>query len=147
MSSKNLVNDIIAITSRLVALMTTEIERLRAHRPHEIEELQEEKAALARAYETLLRELGKHPEVLAGLAPALREELEAKTEEFQKVLAQNEASLKAAREVNARVLKAVADAVTERQKENTGYSRNGSIENGGPSRGAKAGPVTLDQTL
>jgi hypothetical protein len=147
MTPTTLVDDLITVTSRLVALMTEEIERLRAHRPREIEELQKDKVALARAYESLVRELGKQPEVLAGLAPALRAELVATAEEFQKVLAQNEASLRAAKEVNARIIKAVADAVAESRKGNPGYSETGSIANGGRGPSAKMGPVTLDETL
>ncbi len=142
-----LVDDLITVTSRLVALMTNEIERLRAHRPREIEELQEDKAALARVYETLVRELSKHPEVLAELAPALRAELVAKAKEFQKVLVQNEASLRAAKEVNAHIIKAVAEAVAESRAGDAGYSETGSIANGGRGQRGKIGPVTLDQTL
>lgn len=147
MTPTTLVDDLISVTSRLVTLMTEEIARLRAHRPREIEELQKDKVALARAYESLVREVGKQPQVLAGLAPALRAELVATAEEFQKVLAQNEASLRAAKEVNARIIKAVADAVAESRKRNPGYSESGSIAGGGRGQSAKMGPVTLDKTL
>jgi flagellar biosynthesis/type III secretory pathway chaperone len=147
MDTQNLVDDLITITSRLVVVMGEEVERLRARRPRDIEELQEEKASLARAYETLIRELRKDPETLNGVAPALRAELMAATEKFQNTLIQNEASLRSAMEVNSRVLKAVADAVAESQKENAGYSRTGTLGKASKGGGRRAGPVTLDRTL
>ena len=147
MDNDNMVNDLITITSRLVVLMTTEIERLRAHRPRDIEELQEEKASLARAYETLIRELSKKPEMLAGLAPALREELAARIGEFEITLVQNEASLRAAKAVNSRILKAIADAVAKSQAEHAGYSKTGARENGKRGGDEVSAPVALDTTL
>ena len=147
MDTKNLVDDLITITSRLVVLMGEEVERLRARRPRDIEELQAEKASLARAYETLMRELSKDPETLKGIAPALRAELTAATAKFQNALIQNESSLRSAMEVNSRVLKAVADAVAENRTENAGYSRTGASDKGKPGGGGTARPVTLDRTL
>lgn len=147
MDSTRMVNDLITITSRLIAVMTAEVARLRNHDIKGVEKLQNEKGALARAYETLIRELAKHPEVLRDVAPALRDEMVNKAREFQRLLVQNEVALRAAKEVNARVLKAIADAVTESQKERepAAYSRSGATE---PARIARS-PVsmTLNRTL
>ncbi len=85
------------------------------------------------------------PRPWPGWRRTLRAELKAKTAEFQKTLAENEARLRAAKEVNARVLRAIADAVAESQKR-AGYSKSGA--SGEASKGAgPAGPVALDRTL
>ena len=146
MEAKTMVDDLITITSRLVHLMETEIARLRAQRPQEIEVLQAEKASLARAYETLVGEMRKHPDLLAELAPTLREELTAKTQEFQSVLAENETTLRAAKEVNARVIKAIADAVAESERTRPGYSKSGTPDTTASGL-AKATAVSVDETL
>ncbi len=145
MENSRLVNDLISITSRLIALMNTEVEKLRAHDIKAVETLQSEKSGLARAYETLIRELRKQPGILRDVAPALRDELVVKAREFQRLLVQNEVALRAAREVNARVLKAIADAVMENQKGPESYSRSGAHEGAKQARAPIS--MTLNQTL
>jgi flagellar biosynthesis/type III secretory pathway chaperone len=147
MDSTQLVNDLIAITTRLVMVMTAEIEKLRAHDIKGVETLQSEKAGLARAYETLIRELRKHPGLLQDVAPALRDELVTAANDFQRLLLENEAALRAAKDVNNRVLKAIADAVTESRKETATYSRAGTADLGKLGRGAAPVCVTLDRML
>jgi len=145
MENTRFVNDLISITSRLITVMNAEVERLRAHDIKGVEALQREKGALARAYETLIRELRKQPGTLREVAPALRDELVIKAREFQRMLVQNEVALRAAREVNARVLKAIADAVTESKKEHVTYSRSGKADTTKQSRLPVS--MTLNQTL
>ena len=145
MENTRLVNDLISITSRLITLMNAEVERLRAHDIKGVENLQSEKGALARAYETLIRELRKQPGILRDVAPALRDELVVKAREFKRLLVQNEVALRAAREVNARVLKAIADAVTESQKGPDSYSRSGAHEAVKAARSPVS--MTLNRTL
>ena len=145
MENTQLVNDLISITSRLITLMNTEVEALRAHDIKSVEALQSEKGALARAYETLIRELRKQPGVLREVAPALRDALVIKAREFQRLLVQNEVALRAAREVNARVLKAIADAVTDSKKEPVTYSRSGKPDSTKQTRLPIS--MTLNQTL
>jgi ribosomal protein L17 len=147
MASEQMVDDLIAITGRLVALMTTEIEHLRAHRTHEVEALQSDKAALARAYETIVRELRKRPGLLATLAPAIKAELAGKAHEFQRLLVANEAALRAAKEVNGRVLKAIADAVVASQKDKGGYTNLAAAGNRRGPMAKTAVPVSINRTL
>lgn len=147
MDSKQLVNDLVTITGRLIAVMGTEVEKLRSHDIKAVEALQGEKSGLARAYETLIRELRRHPGILEDIAPALRDELIGIAKAFQKLLAENEAALRAAREVNGRVLKAIAEAVTESRKERHSYSRSGALEAGKTGRHADPVSMSLDRSL
>lgn len=146
MASEQMVNDLITITGRLVVLMAKEIEQLRAHHLREVEAMQPEKTALARAYETLIRELRKHPAVLRDLAPALKAELAIKADEFQRLLIENEAALRAAKDVNQRVIKAIADAVAAGQSAPRGYANlAGRVTE--RSLRAQTAPVSVDRTL
>jgi flagellar biosynthesis/type III secretory pathway chaperone len=145
MDSTRLVNDLIAITSRLIVLMTAEIDLLRASNVKKAEGLQSEKASLARAYETLIRELKKHPETMRDVAPVLRDELIDKARDFQRLLLRNEAALRAARDTNQRVLKAVADAVTDSRKASSPYSRPGQA--GAAKAHEPPVSVTIDKTF
>ncbi len=147
MDTNQLVNDLVTITSRLIGVMGAEVEKLHNHDIKGVEALQSEKSGLARAYETLIRELRKHPGILMDVAPALREELVAIAKTFQKLLVDNEVALRAAKDVNGRVLKAIAEAVTESRKERTSYSRSGAPEAGKSGRNASPVSMTLDRTL
>lgn len=144
MDSTKLVNDLIAITSRLIVLMTAEIAVLRSNNIGKVQSLQSEKASLGRAYETLIRELRKHPQVMKDVAPVLRDELIDKARDFQRMLLRNEAALRAAKDTNQAVLKAVADAVAESRKEHSPYSRPG---RGGGKSNEPPVSVSIDQTL
>ena len=147
MDTTQLVNDLVTITSRLIAVMSAEVEKLHNRDIKGVEALQTEKSGLARAYETLIREVRKHPDLLKNVAPALRDEVVAVAKTFQKLLVENEVALRAAKDVNSRVLKAVAEAVTESRKDRHSYSRSGTIEAGKSGRNAAPVSMTLNQTL
>lgn len=145
MNSTKLVNDLIAITSRLIVLMTAEVAVLRSNDVRKVETLQAEKSSLGRAYETLIHELRKHPEIMKDVGPVLRDELIGKARDFQRLLMKNEAALRAARDTNRRVLKAVADAVTESRKELSPYTRPGRSASGKSNEPPVS--VSIDKTF
>lgn len=147
MDNTQLVNDLVTITSRLIAVMSTEVDKLHNHDIKGVEALQAEKSGLARAYETLIRELRKHPDLLKNIAPALRDEVVAIAKTFQRLLVENEVALRAAKDVNNRVLKAVAEAVTESHKERSAYSRSGAPDAAKTGRNAAPVSMTLDRRL
>lgn len=140
MNTEHLANDLLAVTSRLIALMEKENALLRAMRPQDIRSLQDDKQALAAAYQALMQELAKSPADFNGLTPALRAEIEEATTSFRKHAGENMRAINSAREVNARVIKAVVDAVNAEEKKNKGYSRSGQIVSGGEH--ALAPPLT-----
>ncbi len=89
MSTQSQVNDLLQVTSRLIAVLEREVELLRVAPATEFEALQEEKSALTTAYESQARSLTGHPELLEALQPVLRAELERVTSRFQSVVAAN----------------------------------------------------------
>ncbi len=147
MSTQSQVNDLLQVTSRLIAVLEREVELLRAVPSTELEALQEEKSALTAAYETQARSLTGHPELLEALQPVLRAELKRATGRFQSVVAANEAALRAARETTQRVLQAIADEFDKNRCNKAGYSAQGCTASS--SRRASGPPlsITLDQRL
>ena len=125
MSTQRQVNDLLQVTSRLIAVLEREVELLRAVPSTGLEALQEEKSALTIAYETQARSLTGHPELLVALQPVLRAELKRVTGRFQSAVAANEVALRAARETTQRVLQAIADELDRSRCNTAGYSAQG----------------------
>ncbi len=147
MSTQSQVNDLIRITSRLIALLDREVELLHATPSTRIEALQEEKSTLTAAYESQARSLSGHPELLEALQPVLRAELKRVTGRFQSAVSANEAALRAARETTQRVLQAIADELDKDRCNQAGYSAQGRAATA--SRQASRPPLSIafDQRL
>lgn len=147
MSTQSQVNDLLQVTSRLIAVLEREVELLRAVPSTEFEALQEEKSALTTAYESQARSLTGQPELLEALQPVLRAELKRVTGRFQSAVAANEVALRAARETTQRVLQAIADELDRNRCDKAGYSAQGCAASS--SRRASGPPlsITLDQRL
>ncbi|MEQ8370949.1 MAG: hypothetical protein RIE31_02885 [Alphaproteobacteria bacterium] len=109
------VESLIATASRLVALLEDECGRLRQIGPRDIVALQEDKSALIQSFEKQYRALEGNPTLLQVVAPALRAEMESAITHFAHVAAANERALRAARECNDRLLRAIADSVVRQQ--------------------------------
>jgi len=135
--------DLLAITSRLISCMEREVELLRAMQPKELRQLQQDKTALADAYRAFVLAL-KEPDVAAdSVTDVLRDELAEATERFQASLADNLRALRAMRDVNERVMRAVVDALEEPRAQVTGYNQRGAVKRG--RRGPSIGPVAVQQ--
>jgi len=140
------VRDLLATTARLIACMDQEIKLLRAMRPQEIQLIQVDKLALADAYEAHFMALRDGKDEADAVSDALLAELSAATERFQTVLADNARALRAVRDVNDRVLKAVVEAVEKNRVEPAGYTRGGKAP--APRRRAGAAPaMAVNQQL
>jgi hypothetical protein len=135
--------DLLAITSRLIACMEREVELLRTLRPKELRRLQEDKTALADAYRAFVLAL-KEPDIAAdSVTDLLRDELAEATERFQASLADNLRALRAMRDVNERVMRAVVQALEEPRAQVTGYNQRGAVKRG--KRSPAIGPVAVQQ--
>ncbi|MFQ5774596.1 MAG: hypothetical protein ACE5GS_08775 [Kiloniellaceae bacterium] len=145
MTDPSQITDLLKIISRLIGVLEREIEMLRAMKPSELQALQQDKIVLAAAYEAQFNALKDRPELLETAAPRVRAELKAAVDRFQKTLSENERSLRAAKDVTARVLRAIADELGRKQRENAAYAPDGTVA-------ARAGPreplsVTYDERL
>jgi len=118
--------DLIALIGRLIALMDQETALLRGMRSDQIGALQPEKTRLAGLYVGMVRDLRKNPELLAAVGQAVRAEVAEAMARFEKVAAENERAISAARTANERVLKAIVAAVNSRRSVGT-YGKTGAI--------------------
>ncbi len=147
MSTQSQVNNLLQVTSRLIAVLDREVELLHASPSTEFEALQEEKSALTAAYETQTRSLTGHPELLEALQPVLRAELKRVTGRFKSAVAANEVALRAARETTQRVLQAIADELGRNRCDQAGYSAQGSAASSSRRMSGPPLSISLDRRL
>lgn len=140
------VRDLLATTARLIACMDQEIKLLRAMRPQEIKMLQADKMMLADAYEAHFLALREGRDDGEAVSQVLLDELAEATARFQAVLNENAEALRAVREVNERVLKAIVEAVESNRPEPAGYTARGKAP--APRRRAAPAPaMAVNQQL
>jgi hypothetical protein len=119
------VTDLLAVTSRLIGCMEQEIALLHSLRPADIGNLQGDKAKLADAYEAHIAALRAGAGEGKPLSPDLIQALTGATERLQGAIAENVRALRAAREVNDKVLKAIIAAVEQDRATPAAYGRSG----------------------
>jgi hypothetical protein len=141
MNKSSRMADLLAITSRLIACMEREIELLRTLQPKELRRLQEDKTALADAYRAFVLALKEPDEAADSVNDVLRDELAEATERFQATLADNLRALRAMRDVNERVMRAVVQALEEPRIQVTGYNQRGALKRG------RRSPLTAAATV
>jgi hypothetical protein len=143
MNKSTRVSELLAITSQLIGCMERELELLRSLKPTEMKQLQLDKVALADAYQAFTMALKEPGEDLASVNQALRDELTEATERFQGAVQDNLRALKAMRDVNERVMRAVVQALEEKRAAVTGYNARGSVTKS--RRQPAACPVAVQQ--
>jgi hypothetical protein len=143
MNKTTRVTDLLATTSQLIGCMERELEMLRSLKPAELKQLQLDKVALADAYQAFTMALREPGEDLAAVNQALRDELVEATERFQGAVQDNLRALKAMRDVNERVMRAVVSALEEKRAAVTGYNNRGSVTKS--RRQVAACPVAVQQ--
>jgi flagellar biosynthesis/type III secretory pathway chaperone len=135
---------IIHIVEDLTAVMSREVELLRAMRVRDFGELQDHKLDLVQSYEKHTEHLRANPAFADAIDPVVRTELTDVMERMHAVMSENEQAINAARAANQRVATAIVNAVQEHNTEGAGYSAQG--------RAAKTGAkppvsVQIDQQL
>jgi hypothetical protein len=102
-----------------------------------------DKVALADAYQAFTMALKEPGEDIGTVNAALRDELTEATERFQTAVQDNLRALKAMRDVNERVMRAVVQALDEKRAAVTGYNNRGSVTKS--RRQTTACPVAVQQ--
>jgi len=143
MSKSTRVSELLAITSHLIACLQREMEFIRTLRPDAVKEMQVEKAALADTYRAFVLALKEPGPETAAISLALKEELVEATERVEAALAENLRALRAMRDVNERVMRAVVSALDDKRSSITGYDSRGSLRKG--RRPSAAEGTTLQQ--
>lgn len=137
------VADLLAITSQLISCMEREIEMLRSLKPNELRAAQNDKLALADAYRAFTLALREPGEDLSAVDTALRDELTEATERFQASVQDNLRALRAMRDVNERVMRAIVSSLEDKRAAVTGYNARGGLTKS--RRQAPACPVAVQQ--
>lgn len=116
--------DMIAITARLAQILAEEVDCLDEMRIRDIEELQDEKRRLTRTLEAMKREVDRRPEIRETFAAEDLDQFAEVSDIFNEVLQENHRKLLIAKEVNARVVMAIADVVKEEMQRHN-YNQRG----------------------
>jgi len=135
------VTELLAITSRLIGCLQQEMEAIRAMRPEELKQMQVEKVALADTYRAFTLALKEPTDENQAISTALRDELIEATERVQAAVTENLRALRAMRDVNERVMRAVVSALDEKRSSVTGYDQRGSLRKGRRSAATEAAAV------
>ena len=114
-----------------------------AMKPQALRQLQQDKSSLSDAYRAFVLAL-KEPDAAAdAVTDLLKDELVEATERFQATLQDNLRALRAMRDVNERVMRAVVEALEEPRLQVTGYNQRGALRRG--RRQPAIGPAAVHQ--
>jgi flagellar biosynthesis/type III secretory pathway chaperone len=102
---------LMTLMKRLAQVMDHERALLRSMRLEALPEIQDEKEALAEAYEIELSRLRCSPEVLAALEPGVRGQLHEAMRAFQETVTANLNALLAAQSVVEKLLRNIGDSL------------------------------------
>lgn len=138
--------ELIEITDTLSDLLDQENALLQAQRVRDIPALQKEKTTLTGLYEARLSE-ATATGLLRTAEPAVRDRLRQASERFETAVKQNVLSLRAAMELNNRLVQTIAQAVERHKPSASGYTKSGANHGGGPAAGKAHIPVSLDKQL
>lgn len=133
------VRALIEITQSLTTIFGKENTILRTGRPREMEPLQAEKARLAAAYASSIRDVAQDRGAVADADGALLTELRAITRTFEARAAEQKALLEGAQQATSGVLKSVA-AEAAAARDAAGYDPNKSA-----GTGDKAAPIAINE--
>jgi hypothetical protein len=143
MNKSSRMADLLAITSRLIACMEREVELLRTLKPKELRQLQQDKVTLADAYRAFVLALKEPDSSADAVTDLLKSELVEATERFQATVQDNLRALRAMRDVNERVMRAVVQALEEPRLQVTGYNQRGALRRN--RRQTAIGPAAVQQ--
>ena len=145
MDPNSLAEDLIAVTSRLSAILEQENKLLQAMKPARITTLQDDKVALANAYQALMLELARDPAPISQMEPILRLTVEKTLKQFNELANRNMNALRAAQEVNRRVMVTIVDAIKSQSTGQRGYGRTGRASAG--DAGGRPISVSVNERL
>jgi hypothetical protein len=128
----------------MIDLVTAELVALRGMRPKDVAPILAEKAELAAQYDTRMRKLRDRKQALKALDPALLAELKQATATLDAIMKTNRDALEAARDVNGKLVRTIADEVSRQRNPASAYTRDAKVEHVG--RAARfSGPLQFDE--
>ena len=119
---------LMTLMKRLGQVMEHERAILRSIRIDLLPDIQDEKAALAEAYEIELSRLRHSPEVLASLDPRIRNQLDEAMRTFQQVAGTNAHALRGAKASVEKVLQSISTSLSDSLQTSGGGRRSAAGE-------------------
>jgi len=147
MDPNNRLSDLIVIANRLIAQLEVENNALRNHETEIIHKLLDEKATLARVYESRFKALLEKPELLDDADPKLREQLKKLAEKLERLIQDNGNLLNVTIEANRMVVDLIAEAVHAQQPNAGTYSSDAQTSTHGANAASQRVALSLDETL
>ncbi|MBT3361932.1 MAG: hypothetical protein HOE98_06135 [Rhodospirillaceae bacterium] len=146
MRTRKAIDTLTDITSRLDDVMAKENQILIHRRPHELAGYATEKEELASAYEREMAELQANPTLLSRAEPEEINRLKDATKRFQQVLEEHRRLVQTTKSVTDRMLKAITEEVSAKQRPVEGYDQTANIRT--PfNRNAKPVSLALNQIV
>jgi tRNA/tmRNA/rRNA uracil-C5-methylase (TrmA/RlmC/RlmD family) len=136
------VENVIVLTARLAQVLAEEADLLANMRLSSLEELQREKLLLAGAMEKQKKLFDRFPEKLHDIGYEERDRLEQIIEIFESIMRENYRRLLIAKEVNRKVVEAIAEAVSEASAQSL-YNKKGMSDAGS----AESLSVSVDKRI
>ena len=112
---------LIALTERLTALITEQVQAFEARRPQDASLNAAETGRLANLYRHESLRVQAQPELLAGAPPDLHARLLAATRAFDAVLARHGRAVEAAKTITEGLVRAIAEEITRQRGAVAGY--------------------------
>ena len=140
-------NELIDVTESLTAVIERESNLLKELRIKEIGALQQEKTSLSGLYELRIREAVQQPDMFKTVDPQTRSRLQIASDAFERSARRNANALRAAMEMNTRMVNTIAKLATRQQVQPAGYSANGAAPKFARRQAHTVMPMTLNQQL
>jgi len=148
MTPNETASQLIAAGLSLIAILDEESTALREIRFGRVDELHERKESAVTGYETIVRSLGDRPGVFAAASPATRRALIDMKAQLDTASSRNINALRAALELNSRLVQTIASSVNRQRIKASGYTKTGaSYGRTAAATGGTAVPMSLNETL
>ena len=147
MDATKRINDLIVIIGQLAAVLERENAALKERRTGTLKELTEEKARLARIYETRFQAVADERPDLDQVDPDSRERLRAVGAKADVLLKENGRLLKVAIAANRRVVDLIAEAVKASAPGPGTYTAAGAVGTKAAGATPRSVAFSLDRTL
>ncbi len=148
MTPNEIATQLVAAGQSLVAVLDEESKALVEIRLNRVNELHGDKESAVATYESIVRSLGNQPGFFAEASPTTRRAVMDMKETLETASSRNVNALRAALEMNRRLVQTIASSVNRQRTAASGYTKTGAAYGSTPSApGAGTTPMSLNETL
>jgi hypothetical protein len=143
-----LTRDIVTAGNSLIAVLDEESTALAQVRFGDVSALRERKEEAAASYEAMIKRLAENPTLLDHASPVTRQALTVLKDKLDAASVRNVNALRAAMEMNRRLVDTIATSVNRQRIAASGYTKTGASYAQPQSVGTgEVVPVSLNETL